>query len=104
MCEHDWDDARGLYGSAVCRKCGLVGLRSSAAMHDTARVKAFLTRYHEWFWAKPDDDEYVAEVVAEMEKVRAEHPDADYPLPIHDANEIGACAPCDALRVLEDIE
>lgn len=55
---------------------------------------------HSASWTPPDDAEYVAEVTARMAEIRREHPDGDYPLPTHGADERGACVECDALTAL----
>lgn len=67
---------------------------------DAKAVRDYLDELRDWSWARPDDESYVAEVVAEMEAIRAAHPAGEYPLAIHDLDEVGACSVCDARRVL----
>jgi hypothetical protein len=73
-------------------------------MSDTDDIRNYLAGWGDTSWAKPDNVKYIAEVATRMATLRREHPDGDFPSPTHGIDDIGACAECDALRVLASQE
>ena len=63
-------------------------------------LQAHLSSADAW----PTDEEYVLEVMTEIERLRAAHPDGEYPDWTHGGDDIGCCVSCDALKVLDRLE
>jgi hypothetical protein len=64
------------------------------------RVRDYLNAGESWFTFAGRPDDYVYCVLSSMARLKHDYPDADYPPAIHSVDEKGACAECDAIRML----